>query len=336
MSVGSVAETVTVVGEQQLLDTGQAMVALRVTTEQIRELPLVGRDFLDLALMGAGVTEVATGAPAGATARPSAAAYSRYTAYQLDGFGNTRDQHGVQKADVSLDAISEFSVLTNQFSAEYGTVDVGDRLGHHQERHQPLQRQRLPLRAARLVGRARSAHRTPGAIHDRQDAGFTFGGPIVKDRTHFFSNLEYRERRPEGRSSPRTLGDGSFQGTFPIGSQRLRLLSKVDHRFNENNQVDARRSSTATRRADGIGSNTVGENPQVEHATTTGRSRPRYTLLISIARSTSSSSAYSNGEHSSERPATTLTPTGVGSELSGTGHHRCDALQTAPTRAPDR
>ncbi len=70
--------------------------------------------------MGSGVSDVATGAVAGSQSQTISGVFSRYTSYQLDGFNNTRDQHGVQKADVSLDAIAEFSVLSNQFSAEYG------------------------------------------------------------------------------------------------------------------------------------------------------------------------------------------------------------------------
>ena len=152
LSVGGLAETVTVVAEQQLLDTGSAMVALRVTNEQIRELPLVGRDFLDLALMGAGVSDVASGAPAGAHgaddqrhlfalyrvsarrlrqhARPARRAESR----RVD-----RRHLRVQRADQSV-------------LRRVRPVDVGHRVGDHQERHQPVQRQRFPLRPARAPG----------------------------------------------------------------------------------------------------------------------------------------------------------------------------------------
>ena len=237
LSVGGVAETVTVVGDQQLLDTGQAMVALRVTTEQIQELPLVGRDVLDLALMGAGVSEVATGAPAGATSQTISGTYSRYTAYQLDGFGNTRDQHGVQKADVSLDAISEFSVLTNQFSAEYGQsmsgiVSVITKSGTNDFSGSGF----LFVRPGAWDARDRLTGRR--APYDRQDTGFTFGGPIAKDRTHFFTNLEYRNEDDQAIVTA-TLDGGQFQGTFPIGSERLRILSKVDHRFSERHMITA-------------------------------------------------------------------------------------------------
>jgi hypothetical protein len=329
MSVGSVAETVTVVGQQQLLDTGQAMVALRVTTEQIRELPLVGRDFLDLALMGAGVSDVASGAPAGATAQTISGTYSRYTAYQLDGFGNTRDQHGVQKADVSIDAISEFSVLTNQFSAEYGQsmsgiVSVITKSGTNQFSGSGF----LFVRPGAWDARDRLTGRI--APYDRQDTGFTFGGPIVKDRTHFFTNLEYRNEDDQSIVTA-TLGNGQYQGVFPIGSERLRFLSKVNHRFNDKNQVSLSFIFGNETGRNGIGNNTVGENPVV-NLNNDRTVQGSYTLLLSDRTVNELKLAYSTEDYSSERQATSLTPTGVGLTYPGQGTIPGYSLQTAPDK----
>ncbi len=237
LSVGTVAETVTVVGETALLDTGQAMKALSISQEQIQELPLIGRDFLDLALMGSGVSDVATGAVAGSQSQTISGVFSRYTSYQLDGFNNTRDQHGVQKADVSLDAIAEFSVLSNQFSAEYGQsmsgiVSVITKSGTNDLHGSGFLFVRPGAwdcaRPADGAARARTTGRIPASRS---------AVPLRRNRTHFFSSFEYRNEDEQAVVTA-TIDNGKYRGTFPIGSNRTRFLAKVNHRINDSNSLE--------------------------------------------------------------------------------------------------
>ena len=261
LTVGTVAETVTVVGETALLDTGQAMKAMSITQEQIQELPLIGRDFLDLALMGSGVSDVATGAVAGSQSQTISGVFSRYTSYQLDGFNNTRDQHGVQKADVSLDAIAEFSVLSNQFSAEYGQsmsgiVSVITKSGTNDLHGSGF----LFVRPGSWDARDRlTGLRAP---YDRQDTGFTFGGPLRRNQTHFFSSFEYRNEDEQAVVTA-TIDNGKYRGTFPIGSNRTRFMTKVNHRFNDNNLLEGSFIIGDETGESGIGGLTVADNPTV-------------------------------------------------------------------------
>ena len=218
---------------------------------------------------------------------------------------------------MSIDAISEFSVLTNQFSAEYGQsmsgiVSVITKSGTNRFSGSGF----LFVRPGSWDARDRLTGRR--APYDRQDTGFTFGGPIAKDRTHFFSNLEYRNEDDQAIVTA-TLGGGQFQGTFPIGSERLRLLTKVNHRFNEKNMVTASFIFGDETGRSGIGNNTVGENPQV-NLNDDRTIQATYTLLISDRTVNELKFAYSNENYSSERQATTLTPTGVGLTYPGTGH----------------
>ncbi|HUE90159.1 MAG TPA: TonB-dependent receptor [Vicinamibacterales bacterium] len=327
LTVGALEETVTVVGDRVLLDTGQAMLALRVSEEQIQELPLIGRDFLDLALMGSGVTEVATGAVAGAQSQTISGTYSRYTSYQLDGFNNTRDQHGVQKADVSLDAISEFSVLTNQFSAEYGQsmsgiVSVITKSGTNDLKGSAF----LYVRPGDWDANDRLTGRT--APYNRQDTGFTFGGPLKRDRTHFFTSFEYRNEDEQAVVTA-TLDGGRYQGTFPVGSERLRFMSKLNHRFNDRNLFDVSFIVGDETGRSGIGGFTVADNPAVainDDLTVQGT----YTRLMSDRAVNEVKISYSTEEYSSIRQATTLTDTGVGLNYPGQGNLPGYSAQTAP------
>jgi hypothetical protein len=327
LSVGSLEETVTVVGDRVLLDTGQAMLALSISQEQIQELPLIGRDFLDLALMGSGVTDVATGAVAGAQSQTIGGVYSRYTSYQLDGFNNTRDQHGVQKADVSLDAIAEFSVLTNQFSAEYGQsmsgiVSVITKSGTNDFNGSAF----LFARPGAWDARDRlSGRRAP---YDRQDTGFTLGGPIKRNQTHFFASFEYRNEDDQAVVTA-TLDNGRYQGTFPVGSERLRFLSKLNHRFNDSNMFDASFIVGDETGRSGIGGLTVADNAAVainDDITAQGT----YTTLFSERLVNEVKFSFSKEDYSSIRQATSLTPTGVGLNYPGQGNLPGYSAQTSP------
>src|SRR5688572_18221974 len=329
LTVGTVAETVTVVGETALLDTGQAMKALSISQEQIQELPLIGRDFLDLALMGSGVSDVATGAVAGSQSQTISGGFSRYTSYQLDGFNNTRDQHGVQKADVSLDAIAEFSVLSNQFSAEYGQsmsgiVSVITKSGTNDLHGSGF----LFVRPGGWDARDRLTGLT--APYDRQDTGFTFGGPIRRNRTHFFSSFEYRNE-DEAAVVTATIDNGRYRGTFPTGSNRTRFLGKLNHRINDNNTLEGSFIiGNETGRA-GVGNLTVADNPTVSiNDDVTFQST--YTSIMSNRVVNEVKVAYSNEDYSSIRAATTLTEGGVGLTYPSQGTFPGYSAQTAPDR----
>src|ERR1019366_7812366 len=125
LRVGALQETVTVVQEAPLVETGQATLGMSINKEQIADLPLNGRSYMDMALLVPGVSDVGVDNPLGSQSQTINGAYSRYTAYVLDGFNNTRDQHGVEKTPIPVDAMSEFRVQTNQYSAEYGETVGG-------------------------------------------------------------------------------------------------------------------------------------------------------------------------------------------------------------------
>jgi len=329
LTVGTVAETVTVVGETALLDTGQAMKALSISQEQIAELPLIGRDFLDLALMGSGVSDVATGAVAGSQSQTISGVFSRYTSYQLDGFNNTRDQHGVQKADVSLDAIAEFSVLSNQFSAEYGQsmsgiVSVITKSGTNDLHGSGFVFVRPGSWDAhdKLTGLS--------APYDRQDTGFTFGGPLRRNQTHFFSSFEYRNEDQQAVVTA-TIDNGKYQGTFPIGSNRTRFMTKVNHRINDSNMLEGSFIIGDETGESGIGGQTVADKPTVAiNDDVTFQST--YTMLMSNRAVNEVKFAYSNEDYSSIREATTLTTGGVGLTYPGQGTFPGYSAQTAPDK----
>lgn len=197
LSVGEIEEEIVVRGEAPLVNTQRAGLSVLTDGTTIRELPVNGRDFLRLALLDAGTvpvtyrTEISKGLGLQLAlngARPT------MTGYLLDGSNikttqNFQTPGGAAGVLLGVDAIREFEVLSNGFSAEYGNaaggiVNAVTRSGTNEfhgsaywfHRNEALD--------------ARNFFDTEKPPLTRHQFGGTFGGPIVRDRTFFFANYE--------------------------------------------------------------------------------------------------------------------------------------------------
>ena len=124
LAPGNVTETVEVQSNALVLDTGSASVGHTITEKQVTELPLNGRNFLQLLFLGAGAVET-TGEQGGMRqgvgnaisimgARPTS------NNFMIDGTANIDTSIGTPAAVLSVDAIQEFKEQTTTYSAEYG------------------------------------------------------------------------------------------------------------------------------------------------------------------------------------------------------------------------
>ena len=124
MAVGQTTETVNVQASAVTIDSETAGVGQVITTKQVTELPLNGRNFLQLLFLGAGAVE--TDGEQGSMRQGAGNAISingaRPTSnnYLLDGTSNTDTALGTPAAILSVDAIQEFKEQTATYSAEYG------------------------------------------------------------------------------------------------------------------------------------------------------------------------------------------------------------------------
>ena len=123
LDAGNVTETVEVQASAQVLDTGSASVGHTITEKQVTDLPLNGRNFLQLLFLGAGAVET-TGEQGGMRqgvgnaisimgARPTS------NNFMIDGTANIDTSLGTPAAVLSVDAIEEFKEQTTTYSAEY-------------------------------------------------------------------------------------------------------------------------------------------------------------------------------------------------------------------------
>ncbi len=201
LQVASATETVTVTGAAELLESDSSDRGQVIQRQQIVALPLNGRSYADLALLAPGVRESHTNSSIGGGGREAAFNVNglRATAnnFLLDGidnnaYGTSNQSFSSQVVQVSPDAIAEFKVQTNTYSAEFGrsggaVINATYRSGGNQFHGAAWEFHRnTALNATGFfqpVGGVK-----PPLI--RNQFGFTFGGPIIRDRTFFFGDYE--------------------------------------------------------------------------------------------------------------------------------------------------
>jgi hypothetical protein len=200
MQPGTVTETVVITDAAQLLETDSSVRGQVVQREQIVNLPLNGRSYANLALLTPGVRESSQN---GITTAGREASFNvnglRNTVnnFLLDGvdnnaYGTSNQSFSAQVVQVSPDAVAEFKVQTNTYSAEFGrsggaVINASYRTGTNQFHGNLWEYHR------NTVLNAVGFFKPTGGVKPpliRNQFGFTFGGPIIKDRTFFFLDYE--------------------------------------------------------------------------------------------------------------------------------------------------
>ncbi|MFN2385902.1 MAG: carboxypeptidase regulatory-like domain-containing protein [Thermoanaerobaculia bacterium] len=120
LKIGPTAETIEVTAEAPILETTKNTLSRLVEKEEIDTLPVVTRNFNDLAALSPGVTR--TGVFGGVDISGSR---DFQNAYNVDGVSAETHIIGSQRINYSQDWILEFQVLTNQYAAEYGQASGG-------------------------------------------------------------------------------------------------------------------------------------------------------------------------------------------------------------------
>ena len=214
LEVGGVAERVSVTDETPQIDTRSVTLGKVVEARRIVDLPLNGRNFLQLGVLQAGVVPPPTGINAtgsGTNNTPGGTAFNfsvngmRISSnnHLLDGLSNVEPVTGAAIIVPSPDTLQEFRILTNAYSAEFGRaggsiVTVITKSGSNQFHGSAYEF----LRDDAFDARNFFAPDVP-ALKQHQ-FGATFGGLIIKDRTFFFSSYE-GFRQTKGRATTTTV-----------------------------------------------------------------------------------------------------------------------------------
>ena len=195
MDVGQLTQEISITGAPPLLDTVEPSVGQVIENRQVVEMPLNGRNYITLGLLSAGTSDPI----AGSRAQGFSSGGQRLSAnnYLLDG----ADNNSYELADAGrmggmvapqIDAVQEFKVQTNSYSAEYGrgtgaTINVTIKSGTNEIHGAAFEFLRNDKVDAKNFFASPTAAKPQ---YQRNQYGFDAGGPIVKNQTFIFGDWE--------------------------------------------------------------------------------------------------------------------------------------------------
>src|SRR5437867_8399939 len=210
LEVGDINDNVTVTEDAPLVNTTLSSTSGLVTQEQVKNLPLNGRSFLELMTLNAGVitnrsntTDSAVPSFSIAGKRPDS---NRFTMNGMDYVGNNAGgtytaPQGISGFLLGVDAVREFNVLGHTYGAEYGKragaqVTIVTTSGTNQLRGSVFEYLRNnALDTRNFFDVANAPNPTPVPQFQRNQFGGSLGGPIRQDKMFVFGNYEgFRER----------------------------------------------------------------------------------------------------------------------------------------------
>jgi outer membrane receptor protein involved in Fe transport len=195
LKVASLTETVTVTGDSPLIQTSSSSVGGVVDVQDIESLPLNGRQFANLALTIPGVGLGFHSDPTKSTqfSPQIAGGNGRNVNYLIDGGDNNDDTVGGLLQLFPLEAIQEFNFQTARYKAEYGrsnggVMNIVTKSGTNSYQGSGFMLFRDDWMNARTE--TEKLNDVAKQTYRRYQFGGSVGGPILKDRAHFFGAVE--------------------------------------------------------------------------------------------------------------------------------------------------
>ena len=231
LTLAGVTETVVVKTEVPLVNVTSSQVSGNIDRRQMEELPLQGRNWQELSLLVKGITaNNATSTPGVSDDR-----------FQLNLDGQQITQRvagsGFGQPKVSREAIAEFQIVTNLFDITQGRsqgiqVQAISRSGTNDLRASTFGF----FRSDRFNEKDFIANRV--LPFENQQAGGTLGGPIVRNRAHFFASYEYERQPADVFLAPTRLPTQTFQ--FETKDVNKNYLGRVDYQLSSKNSLTVR------------------------------------------------------------------------------------------------
>jgi hypothetical protein len=268
LKVSNIQEEVVVTGEAPLVETSRAEGSDRINEEAIRGLPNNGRNFLDFTKLTPGVSIVQGPDGDELTINGQKGIANNISVDGAD-FNNPffGEQRGGQRPPFTfnLDAVKEVVVVAEGAPAEFGRsnggfVNVVTKSGTNQVHgtvHGYFKNEGLSSAPKRGDGTT-----APKTDFSQNQAGFTVGGPIVKDKAFFFTAFDYQRGRSTKQTEPSrieqrvvdffaSLGSPNENGPIERTNDARVFLGKVDWQLNPKHLLTLRYNYTWSEQQNG-------------------------------------------------------------------------------------
>ena len=191
LQIGAMNQTIEVNSLIPLLETTSSSTGSTITPQQIEEMPINGRNYLDLLQLVPGVSLNRQNDPAGDNSTPILGERGGNTLYLIDGMPNRDNFNGGPSAQFNQDSILEFQVVTGGYKAEFGhasggIVNVVTRGGTN-DWHGGLS---VFYRSSAFDSNNIPGSSSGAPFLNRWDPTVYIGGPILKDKIFFFGSAE--------------------------------------------------------------------------------------------------------------------------------------------------
>ena len=263
LSISALQESVTVTGEAPLLDVTSSTLGGNIDPRQMQELPVNGRNWMDPAMLAPGSRQnQSSGAPL---------MRQGYSQINVDGQQVTTNFIGLgdDQPRFSRDAIAEFVLITNRFDATQGR-STGMLVN-------AITKSGTNIASGSLSGYFRDdSFNAADHIQKRvlpysnQQVSSTFGGPIRRDRVHFFANYE-SEREPQTITFDSPYRE--FNIDFPNTRQQHSAGAWADIQFSPQVRLSTRCRYTTRCITPAVAAPTIRRTPKAKAATPRSSSR---------------------------------------------------------------
>ena len=264
IQVAGIESTVAVTADTTILEAARSQISSTVSEAEVRAVPLNGRNFLELALLVPGVSPTNVGSTQLFPETSAVPGVSLSVGSQrnlsnnfiVDGLSANDDAAALSGMTYAVDAVEQFQVVTSGGHAELGRalggyVNIVTKSGTnvlHGTAYNYFRNDRLS---------AKNALANQTLPLTQWQYGSSLGGPIVSDRSFYFTNIE--QRRLDGSGLVTILPDNVTAinarllavgyggplvtaGVFESPIDSTNLLGKVDHRINGRDQVSVKYS----------------------------------------------------------------------------------------------